>query len=92
MTGSRGVTGGTLDELARAQETLASDIAERLPRASPRLRQAIAQCLAPDPVARPASAHEVSALLQTVVLDARATTRRWLQLVAQAMAAPLLIA
>ena len=90
LTGSRGVTAGTFDELACAQETLASDISERLPRASPRLRQAIAQCLAPDPAARPASAHEVSALLQTVVLDARATTRRWFQLVAQSGAVPLM--
>jgi serine/threonine protein kinase len=71
LTGSRGVTAGTFDELVRAQETLASDISERLPRASPRLRQAIAQCLAPDPALRPASAHEVSALLQTVVGGSR---------------------
>ena len=69
LTGSRGVTAGKFDELVCAQETLASDISEGLPRASPRLRQAIAQCLAPDPAARPASAHEVSAWLQTVVLD-----------------------
>ena len=91
LTGSRGITAGTIDELVRAQETLASDISERLPRASLRLRQAIVQCLAPNPAARPASAHGVSALLQTVVLDARATTRRWLQLVAQAGTAPLII-
>ncbi len=90
LTGSRGVTAGTFDELVCAQENLASDISERLPRASPRLRQAIAQCLASDPAARPASAHEVSALLQTVVLDARATTRRWFQLVAQSGAVPLM--
>ena len=90
LTGSRGVTAGTFDELVCAQETLASDISERLPRASPRLRQAIAQCLEPDPAARPASAHEVSALLQTVVLDARATTRRWFQLMAQSGAVPLM--
>jgi hypothetical protein len=91
LTGSRGVTAGTIDELVRAHETLASDISERLPRASLRLRQAIVQCLAPDPAARPASAQEVSALLQTVVLDARATTRRWIQLVAQSGTAPLMI-
>ncbi len=91
LSGRRGITAGTLDELVREQETLVSSISERLPRANPRLRQAIAQCLAPDPAARPASAQEVSALLQTVVLDARATIRRWLQLVAQSGTAPLMI-
>jgi hypothetical protein len=91
VSGSPGVRAGTIDELVRAQETLASDIPKRLPLASVRLQQAIAQCLAPDPAARPASAQEVSALLQTIVLDARATTRRWFQLVAQAGTAPLIL-
>jgi len=91
LTGSQAVTAGTIDELVRGQETLASDVSARLPRASAGLRQAIVQCLARHPAARPASAHEVSALLQTVVLDARATTRRWLQLVAQGGTAPLMI-
>jgi hypothetical protein len=91
LTGRQAVTAGTIDELVRGQETLAADISARLPRASLRLRQAIVQCLALDPAARPASAHDVSTLLQTVVLDARATTRRWFQLVAQAGIAPLMI-
>jgi Protein kinase domain len=89
LTGSRVVSAGTLDELTRQQQTLASEVSARLPHASPRLRQAIAQCLERDPAARPASAHEVSALLQTVVLDARATVRRWFQIAVQTAAVPL---
>jgi serine/threonine protein kinase len=91
LTGTRGVTAGTVDELIRVQEDLPSEISRRLPRVSARLRQAIAQCLAPDPAARPGSALEVASLLQTVILDERATARRWFQLVVQGGTTPLLI-
>jgi hypothetical protein len=89
LTGSRVVSADTLDDLTRQQQTLASEVSARLRHASPRLRQAIAQCLERDPAARPASAHEVSALLQTVVLDARATARRWFQVSVQTVTVPL---
>jgi hypothetical protein len=42
--------------------------------------QAILACLEPDPSRRPASAHAVSAMLQTVLLDARTVSRRVVQL------------
>jgi hypothetical protein len=92
LSGSRLITAGTLDELITQQSTMTSTIPVQLGKVSPRLQQAILQCLERDPAARPASPQAVAALLQTVVLDARATTRRMLQVAVQGFVVPLAFA
>jgi hypothetical protein len=92
VTGERLLTGTTVEALTQQQETASVDgPAWQSMRASPRLQQAIRQCLHLDPSQRPASAPAVAAMLQTVLLDARATTRRVLQVVIQVLTIPLLL-
>jgi len=66
--------------------------AELSARVRPRLREAILRCLDPDPAKRPDSVQDVTAMLQSVLLDARTRVRRLVQVVAQlALLAPVLI-
>jgi hypothetical protein len=83
FTGQRAFKADTpLDELVsqRSSGTIAAPatIARTI---NAEVDQAILACLEPDPGKRPASAHAVSSMLQTVLLDASTTWRRIGQLV-----------
>jgi serine/threonine-protein kinase len=78
FTGQRAFKADTpLDELAslRSSGTIAAP-ATLARTINAEVNQAILTCLEPDPAKRPASAHAVSAMLQTVLLDASSTRAR----------------
>ena len=92
FTGRRPFAAATVEELSRAQQTVTADAAPALAALQPRLRDAVLQCLDPDPLRRPATVQDAAAMLQTVLLDDRKRARRILQVVQQMLIAPLVIA
>jgi hypothetical protein len=92
VSGQRLLSGRTVQDVIRQQHSTSSAIAQAAKPASPRLRDVTLRCLEPDPARRPASVPAVAAMLQTVLLDARATWRRLLQVTTQVLAIPLVLA
>jgi serine/threonine protein kinase len=90
VTGQRLLTGRTVQEIVD-QQSASGRIPQAANTASPRLREAILRCLNSDPSQRPESVQAVAATLQTVLLDARATWRRALQVMTQGLAIPFVL-
>jgi serine/threonine protein kinase len=82
FTGQRAFDADTpLDELVALRSSASIAAPTTIVRTlNAELGRAILACLDPDPSKRPASAHAVSGMLQTVLLDARTVSRRVAQL------------
>ena len=90
LTGERLLVGGTTRELMQRQQSVAAAVPTVLDgKVSPQLQETVLRCLDPDPAARPASVQAVAVRLQAVLLDARTSGRRLLQVFTQGAVIPL---
>jgi len=92
LNGERLMSGTTIRDLRDRHQSLGAIVPAALgATVSPDLQQIVLRCLEPEPASRPASVQVVAATLQTVLLDARATGRRLLQVFTQAAPIPITV-
>jgi len=92
LSGERLMSATTIHDLRTRHQSVGAIVPTLLgARISPNLQQIVLRCLEPEPSARPESVQAVAALLQTVLLDARTTGRRLLQVFTQAAPIPILM-
>ena len=90
LNGERLMSGTTIHDLRDRHQSLGAIVPAALgAKVSPNLQHILLRCLEPEPAARPASVQAVAATLQTVLLDARLTGRRLLQVFTQFAVVPL---
>jgi hypothetical protein len=92
LSGERLMSGTTIHDLRERHVAMHAIVPAALGQTvSLQLQQVVVRCLDPQPSTRPASAHAVASMLQTVLLDARIKGRRVLQVLSQSMFVPLMI-